>query len=180
MEDYTSGSILQLDGQIGPIHTVLFSPKARWLVAGGNDTKIQIFGMGPDGLVKQACTIANRNLTWQELHEYLEEYFTDVYKHKTCQDLPIHPSVAVNLRELGDQLANNKDTKGAIAKYMEARDIDPSINLATDALSSSVVGDPELRARTLATEALILDGDRLAEIGEVNGAIAKYRQAWRD
>jgi tetratricopeptide (TPR) repeat protein len=48
-------------------------------------------------------------------------------------------------------------------------EIDPAI--------SDTLGDPETRAKDLATETLIESGDTLAQDGDVEAAISKYRQA---
>ena len=77
----------------------------------------------------------------------------------------------------GDRLAEIGEVNGAIAKYRQACKIDPSINLAIEGSSGNDMGEPESRATNLATEALILDGDRLAQAGDAEGAIAKYRKA---
>lgn len=177
LTDPSAHSIVQLDAQIGPIHTVIFSPKGRWLLAAGNDPNILIWGTGPESLIQQACKIAKRNLTWQESQDYLEEYFPNAYLHKTCQDLPIHSSIPLNLRDLGDQLAMNGDVEGATEKYQEARDLDPEIDLAFGLSSPNDVDDPEARARSYAAQALIVNGDSLAQSGDLDGALAKYREA---
>lgn len=173
---------MPLTGQASPIHTIAFSPNGRWLVAGTNSSEIRIWGTGLESLIKQACKLAKRNLTMQESQDYLKSYDVDVYTYRTCPDYPIHPSVAVDLRDQGDQLAQNGDLDETIAKYQEAREIDPKINLTIDLsdpadTSSNALGDPESRAKGLIAQSLMADGDLLAQAGDVRGAIAKYNEA---
>ena len=161
------------DGQSGPLHTIAYSPNARWLVAGGDDTKIQIWGMGAKELINQACKIAKRNLTWQEL----QEYFRDTPYRKTCSNWPIHPSVAFNLRDQGDQLARLGKLDEAIAKYQEARNIYSEISLIPNSSIEEEIGDPRSRAKAIVAQSLMDAGDELARSGDVEGAVAQYQEA---
>jgi len=123
-----------LHGNTGSITALTFSPDGRWLVSGGGNSNLQIWGTGMDALKLQACQIANRNLTWQEWREY----FKNVSYEKTCADFPIHPSVAINLRDEGDQLARSGDIEEAISKYQEAQKLDPVIDLVVYDLSFNI------------------------------------------
>jgi len=174
---------LPLNGITSPIKTIIFSPKGRWLVAGTQSSDILILGVGLESLIKDACKLASRNMTWQEAKEYLqenEEYKEDPYHYKTCLDLVIHPSIAINLRDEGDQLANNGNLQGAITQYRQAQEIDPEIDLSVNSSDEGDLGEPESRAKEIYTQYLISEGDKLAKEGKVAAAIKKYNEALRN
>jgi WD40 repeat protein len=78
-----------LHGHGDNVTAVAFSPDGRWLGTGSLDTTVRLWRMSLDELAAEACRIAGRNLTQQEWAQYLrgEEY------DRTCESLPVHPSV---------------------------------------------------------------------------------------
>lgn len=63
-----------------------------------------------DNWQKKICTIANRNLSWQEWNDYIGE---EVPYKRTCPDLPPHPSVVVALAEQIEGLLRSGETAAA-------------------------------------------------------------------
>jgi tetratricopeptide (TPR) repeat protein len=66
----------------------------------------------------------------------------------------------------GEELARDGHVDGAIAKFVEARALDASLEL-----------DPQTRAKELAASALIDQGAQLARDEDYNAALTAYREA---
>ncbi|NET40014.1 MAG: tetratricopeptide repeat protein, partial [Cyanothece sp. SIO1E1] len=75
----------------------------------------------------------------------------------------------------GRSLARNGDIEGAIALYQEALDLDPDIDL--DSSTEILDSDPVVVAQKFSAPNKIKEGRRLVQAGDVEGAIAAYKQA---
>jgi WD40 repeat protein len=80
---------------------------------------VRLWNLNLAQLTDQACALAGRNLTYSEW----EESFAPAPYEKTCQGLPIHPSVL----EFGLSLASLKQYGEAAAIFERARELDPAI-----------------------------------------------------
>lgn len=122
-------------------------------------------------LTTLACKIAARNFTQAEWETYFAAQ--DMGYRKTCPDLPVHPTVIEHLLAEATVLAKINRLDDAIAHFEKAIALDADI-VAT--LSEGAF-DPEIKARQIAAQALIDDGERLAHKGDVGSALNSYEQA---
>ena len=84
--------------------------------------------------------------------------------------------VALERAEIGAQLAKRGDIEGAVALYQEALKFNPDIDL--DPLTKKIKdSDPTKLAQRLAAPIKVMVGRKLAEEGDINGAIFAYREA---
>ncbi|MFN8413905.1 MAG: TIR domain-containing protein [Anaerolineales bacterium] len=88
----TKGIILPIDlGNQGEkyITNLAFSPDSRWVYVIDSTNTLYYFPVSVDELEKQACIAVGRNLTISEW----QRYFPGQEYRKTCENLPVHPSV---------------------------------------------------------------------------------------
>ena len=81
-------------GHVGAIKAVDFSPDDRWLGSAGSDGLIRLWRLwlpaqNDQPLAVLVCQQIHRNLTWEEWQLYINR---PLY-HRTCENLPVHPSV---------------------------------------------------------------------------------------
>ncbi|MBW4447826.1 MAG: hypothetical protein KME38_13390 [Spirirestis rafaelensis WJT71-NPBG6] len=92
--------------------------------------------------------------------------------------LDINPKVktdSLRLEFQGRELADKGDVDGAITKFKQAQKLDAKIDFDTD--TDGVQNDPEKVAKELVSEALVQQGREIVDKGDVDGAIAKFKQA---
>ena len=150
------------------IFALAFSPDGRWMVSGGSDNEIQIWGSSIAQLEEGACRTVGRNLDWQEWRSY----FKNQEYHVTCPKNPFPASVADHFLFPGDQAARDGESEGAILAYPKALEQCPPVRCP--GFKETFVNDPKSRA----TNALLDEGDKLAESGDINSAIQKYQIAF--
>ncbi|KAA3663849.1 MAG: hypothetical protein DWQ04_08710, partial [Chloroflexi bacterium] len=73
---------------------VIFSPDGLTL-ASNSSSSIQLWIL-LDELMEIGCQMVKRNLSWEEWKVYVGEY---VPYHQTCENLPVHPSVLVEISQ---------------------------------------------------------------------------------
>ncbi len=155
----------------GSIFSLAFSHDGHWLISGGNNNEIRVWGPDLNQLIDQACRTIGRNLEWLEW----KSYFTGEDYHITCSGNPFPTSVADHYLASGDKYARLGDITNAVAKYNEALEQCPE--LRCPGFKKNFVPDPTARANKQAAQALLVEGDKLAQEGDVDGAIIKYQQA---
>ena len=123
-----------------------------------------LWNLGPGSWKARACSISNRNLTFEEW----KQYFEDEPYHKTCEDLPLNPS----FRDEGRRLAKQGEFQSAVALFRRELELEPSLKF-----------DPASEARRLAAvgkgEKLLEEVERLAVMKEqqIKDAVASYNDA---
>ncbi len=87
--DVASGAPLgYLNGQLGAISSLAFSPDGNTLVTSGQNNRLLFWKVSLQAWKQRACNVAGRNLTWQEWETYLSETRLDY--RATCPSNPIN------------------------------------------------------------------------------------------
>lgn len=145
-------------GHSGEVIAITVSPKGQWLYSGSTDGTVRRWRLRTDEMVKQACEIAGRNLSFEEWKQFLAG---DEYR-LTCSNLPIHPSFI----QYGLDLARAGKFEAAVAHLQRVTKIDPKTEL-----------NPEEIIKPIAVEYYREEAQTLAKEGDLTGAIAKMREA---
>jgi WD40 repeat protein len=144
----------------------VFTPDAQYLATidrsdpRKTEPTIYLRSFDPKDLLTEACLRLTRNLTYQEWTDYFprEEY------RKTCDNLPVHPTLVT----AGKDLAKSGDPRGARKLLRRAVQLDPSIRRDID---------PEKDLPKLAVRAEIMKGVALARRGRIKDAVAAFTRA---
>lgn len=147
-----------LHGHEGTINTVAISLDGHWLLTGDTKGVIRMWALRLDDLVIDGCRAANRNLTALEW----AQYFPERAYHRTCPDLPTHPSVIQAYVADGQALAKRGDTEEAAQRFRTALDLDPTLAL-----------DPAAEI----VKNLLAEGRTLAREGDALSATARFQKA---
>jgi WD40 repeat protein len=100
---------------------VSFSPDGKFLATASADGAARLWHWQPMDLIAQACGFLTRNFSWEEWRQYFEN---EPYR-KTCENLPVHPS----LFEAAQMLADEGQSDGAIGMIQQINKADPSLHL---------------------------------------------------
>ena len=99
------GTPLKVEGRV---FGVAFAADGRTLASGlargARGGGIVLWDVAPNSWARQACRIANRNLSWEEWQTYVGP---DVPYHRTCPDLPDGEGVAEAIKAGGRQGASS-------------------------------------------------------------------------
>lgn len=75
-----------------------FSPDGKYIATASVDHTAGVHFWKPEDMISEACRRLRRNLTVDEWERYMN-LDLDQYE-KTCEGLPVHPSVVAEGREL--------------------------------------------------------------------------------
>jgi tetratricopeptide (TPR) repeat protein len=146
----------------GKIKSSLFSSNTRYIATIGKDnSSIHVWLWQSSDLIEEACQRLTRNLSLDEWKQYFgQEPYT-----KTCENLPVHPSLIEQARDL----ARNGDTNAANAIFARIKEIEPEIDL-----------NPEREIRnslTLKAKSFIRRGEKFAKLEMLEQAITEFKKA---
>jgi WD40 repeat protein len=133
LSDVQSGREVELVKHEDTINDAVFSPDAVWLVTASSDRSVRFWPLRAKELRTEAMARLGRNFTYDEWRKF----FPDEPYSRTCDTLPVHPSV----REKASELAVAGDVRGATAIFRQILKAQPTSPF-----------DPAGEARKLAEE----------------------------
>jgi len=152
---------------------VAWSCDNRWIASGGLDGKINLWSYSTPSLVQTACSAAGRNLS---LIEWNRNFPTAEAYRKTCDDLPVHPSVFSE----ADRLAREGKLSESIDMYEYLAVLGRELNL--DAEKSALIGYATFLVKesmVLANRGAIEDAiDAISKAQEYDLSIAIPGRVW--
>jgi tetratricopeptide (TPR) repeat protein len=130
--DRQAGTVepMVLRGHEGAVWAVAFSPDRRWLATGSRGNTVRLWRIQVHELIQLACQIANRNLTQDEWQRLLG----DTPYHKTCVDLPVHPSVYKVLLEETKELTKQGKITSALETLAKVQRLEPDAEIYVNTL----------------------------------------------
>ena len=151
------------------VYAVAFSRDGKYLATASRDNTAQIHFLKPEALINEACRRLSRNLTAQEWQRYVN---MELHQYeKTCEGLPVHPSVVAEGREF----AKRGKVKEATAIFRQALALEADMDLNPE--TEEIENDPIAVAQWFRAYGLVQEGVRRAKKGKVTDAIALFQQA---
>ena len=150
----------------GGIRDIEFSPKGDYLATiSSNNVRLDL--LDSQELIKKTCASLSQNLSidlWQR-------YIGDQPYHKTCDNLPLHPSF---LGE-GVKLAQEGKIPEAIFIYKRAKKLEPGIDLNPN--TENIEQNPRQVANQFFAPTKLQQGETLAKEGKISEAVTAYKKA---
>ena len=117
-----------LRGHENMVRAVAFSPDGRWLATGSQDNTVRLWRIQVHELIQLACQIPNRNLTQDEWQRLLG----NIPYHKTCADLPVHPSVYETLLKETEELTKQGKITSALDTLAKVQRLEPAAEISAN------------------------------------------------
>jgi WD40 repeat protein len=154
-------SIFNLSGHTKQVNAVSFSPEGKTLASASDDNTVILWNLNLDDMLKRSCEWA-RGYLKNPNNGMIE----DDPDRQICDDVPPSGSFLV---DRGINLAKKENIAGAVAKFQEAQQLDPSLNFDPF--------DPKAKAERFAASSLLTKGESLVNERKFKEAIAAYKQA---
>ncbi|MDE5119394.1 MAG: hypothetical protein O4965_04225, partial [Trichodesmium sp. St19_bin1] len=155
------------------VYAVAFSPDGKTIATASSDNTVRLHWATPEGLIQEACYRLGWNLTAEEWQQYNTDNDLKTYQ-KTCDELPVHPSLIAEAKNLA-KTGEKPKIKQAISIFKKALELEGEIDL--DPNTKTRETNPQLVANKLAASGKLIEGQKLAKDGNTEEAISLFKEA---
>lgn len=151
------------------VRAVSFSPDGKFIATASLDGVARIWVQPAANLRQEACQRLDRNLTADEWEQYMNMPLHQY--HKTCQNLPVHPSLLTAAKAL----AESGDVEGAVPILQAIHVLEPETDL--DPNTKALDTDSRAVAERLSVPAKVEAASNLMRSGAVTQAVTALKRA---